>query len=237
MELLNGLRIWWGYVDDCAGFFEGTAEALEVFKRQLQEVDGDQFEWVFEQSQDRIPFLDLDIQIRNHRLETKTFAKPNHQPQLLHASSMHPESMKKHLYKGQCKRYLLNCDQEVDGWSFCESLRATLIERGYPRTWLRDTPKFDWAQRKSMLQKLEDRRRCGGADQVYNLLAFVCTWSPGLARFKFSSAFSDLVGRLDGIVSAVQIQNLRAARFLVAWKVDSNMFLQSYSCNFCEKSR
>ena len=91
---------WWGYVDDCGSVLHGTRAAAEDIAAQLKAVDHRQFVWEVQISDAQLIFLDLDIPRTDLGFSTRSYQKPGHLPQLLHACSGHPDSMKKHIFAG-----------------------------------------------------------------------------------------------------------------------------------------
>ena len=84
-------------------------------------------------SVDKIEFLDLEIMIKNGKLETNLFVKPNLQLYLDYFSN-HPNHCKESLIYSQALRILERCSSEDDAQHHLDILNEKLQERNYPDT-------------------------------------------------------------------------------------------------------
>lgn len=133
------------YLDDIWGIWTGTREEFDQFIDILNTHDPS-IKLKYEVNEQSIDFLDTTVYkgpsfALNQRLEVKVFFKKTDTHALLYKSSFHPKHTFKGLVKSQLLRFSRICTQEEDFWEAVKILFKALRERGYSRSFLRQSLK------------------------------------------------------------------------------------------------
>ena len=205
--------------------------------RQCQSRKPDEFEWEFKFSRDSIDFLDLHIFCQSGRLHTRTFTKPAHRPQYLHALSNHHPASIKGIYKAEAVRHEINSSRAEDYYRSMFKLKKALVDRGHPDQWLPDRP-FSEARRRQLLERLDNRDFGGGShrksddDDVAVRVPFVMTFSRPARSLGIRGSWKRFIDSLHGRCDRDDVRVLRTMDAFPAFKNSQNSFLITYRCNF-----
>lgn len=131
------------YIDDIFGIWTHSAEDFRIFIDTLSSHhESINLDPTLESNQ--INFLDTIIYkhpdfIQTGKLDTKVFFKPTDTHALLHKKSFHPKHVFKGILKSQLLRFSRLCSREDDRLAAESTLFKALRQRGYPRSFLRQT--------------------------------------------------------------------------------------------------
>lgn len=131
------------YIDDIFFTWEHGPDSLTLFCDYLNSLlPGIRLS--FCTSTESVDFLDTTIFISNHSLLTKVFFKPTDKHSLLAHSSFHPHHTHKGILKSQFIRFKnLSCTFE-HYISTCNTLIASLLNRGYKAKRMRSLANYIW---------------------------------------------------------------------------------------------
>ena len=90
-ELLERVLLWKRYIDDILMLFKGSRVQCQNLVNWLNTLMPGVVKFKFEYSEDKIEFLDLEIKIKNGKLETDLYVKPTNKQLFLDYFSNHPE--------------------------------------------------------------------------------------------------------------------------------------------------
>ena len=86
-----------------------------------------------ESSKERIPFLDLNVNLSGNKLSTDLYIKLTDRHQYLHYTSSHPEHTKKSVVYSQALRLSRICSEEKDFKKHICEMKSWFLQRGYPQ--------------------------------------------------------------------------------------------------------
>lgn len=125
----QGVLYYGRYIDDIFMVFQGSIQDLEAVLPQIT-LPNLEINWTYSKSS--VPFLDVDISIRDGQLHTTLFRKGLNRYMYIPFSSGHPLSVKKALVKAERTRMKTICSSNEE-LSRCEEVfRLNLYRRGYP---------------------------------------------------------------------------------------------------------
>ena len=148
--------------------FKGTEEQCKNLVNWLNSLMPGAIKFTYEYSVEKIEFLDLEIHIKDGRLSTNLFVKPNNQQLYLDFTSNHPLPCRKSIAYGQALRIIERCSSEKDRDSHLCKLGEKLRERNYPQTIIAN--QFENAKCKSRKQLLNQRRVNRGENNKIRLI-------------------------------------------------------------------
>lgn len=111
-------------------FFGWVLLKIEIFQRHLNSFHPT-IKFTMEESSSHLPFLDIDITLKDGLLETTMYKKPTDKQAWLHNTSCHPLHCKKNIPFNQMLRARRLCSDTQDFQAKCSELCATLESRGY----------------------------------------------------------------------------------------------------------
>ena len=119
------------YIDDIFIIWnDGHEELLNFF--QLANSLHPSIKFTMESSSVNIPFLDVEVCLREGRIATKVYSKPTDRHSYLHYKSFHPIHIKKSIVYSQLLRYKRICSDQTDFVQASTNLFHYFLRRGYP---------------------------------------------------------------------------------------------------------
>jgi len=129
--------LWFRYIDDIFGIWEGPIKELMDFIVYVNSVDAN-IQVSGNSSFTDIQFLDLVIFKNNEfKLGSMVFLKPTSSLKLIHPRSLHPQHLKLGVITSQIVRFIKNCTYGKDFRYQLGFLFEALGEQGYTRASLR----------------------------------------------------------------------------------------------------
>ena len=135
--------VWLRYIDDIFFIWTHSEEELKEFMREMNTFDTD-IKFTYEYSDQKVSFLDLQVDIVEGKLITSLFAEPTdrHQylhysschperHQYLHYSSCHPEHTKRSIIYSQTLRLKRLCSLEKEFKEKLSEMKSWFLKRGY----------------------------------------------------------------------------------------------------------
>ena len=119
------------FIDDIFFIWEEGLDELQNFF-QLANSLHPTIKFTMESSCNNIPFLDVDISLKNGVISTKVFTKPTDRHCYLHFNSFHPIHIKKSIVFSQLLRYKRICSDNSDFILESINLIHHFLLRGYP---------------------------------------------------------------------------------------------------------
>ena len=140
MNCLHKPLVWYRYIDDIFLIWTHGQEKLDDF---LKLVNENKYGMVFEAGSDSIstisvPFLDVNVVLRDGRLITDLYVKPTDKFQYLDFKSCHPYHQKANLPHGLALRIRRICSETSDFKHHCENLVSRLRSRGFKMGLIKD---------------------------------------------------------------------------------------------------
>lgn len=193
------------YLDDIWGIWEGSEQEFEEFVGILNSHDPSiKLKTVLDKQS--IDFLDTTVFkgpnfLIDSKLDIKVFFKGTDTHALLHKHSFHPQHTFKGIVKSQILRFKRICTREEDFWRAVKTLFKALLNRGYPRNFLRRS-----------LQTLQE----GGERDEGSLIPLITNFSSmsGILNRKFKSNF-------ERVLSPAEI--MPNSRVISAYKRNKNL--------------
>ena len=130
-------HLWLRYIDNILMVWTHGEDKLNEFIKYLNNVHPNS-KFTSERSTTFIPFLDVNIQPHNGRIETDLYCKPTDKHQYLLHSSSHPYHIKKSIpYSlALCLRHICSTDNFFETRS--SELENYLIKQGYQRRFIKE---------------------------------------------------------------------------------------------------
>ena len=124
--------LWWRYIDDIFLIWTLGEEKLDKYITNLN-LNSLQstIKFTSERSTTSIPFLDVNIQINNGKLETDLYCKSTDKHQYLPHFSSHPYHIKKSIPYSLALRQRRICSTEIALEKRFKELQHYLVKRGY----------------------------------------------------------------------------------------------------------
>ena len=145
-------RIWFRFIDDIWGIFNGNEESFKKFNSELNSIHTS-IQFTGEFSESEINFLDVTTYRKNSKIYSKLFCKPTDSHSYLEFNSCHPASNKTSIPFSQFLRIRRNCTE----WEFFIENGLKLFtyfsNRGYPTKLITEAfLKVNKLHRKEILQ-------------------------------------------------------------------------------------
>ena len=123
--------IWLRYLDDCFCIWQHGEEELNKFHTHLNSCN-EKIKFTMEKSEEKIPFLDILIKMKNNKLETDLFCKPTDSHSYLHYTSAHPRACRDSIPYSQFLRIRKICTSLEDFDRHAINFACHFRRRGYP---------------------------------------------------------------------------------------------------------
>ena len=123
------LKYYGRYIDDIFIIYQGTEDDLKCFLEDFR-LGNLEISWTW--SQNKIPFLDVEIILENSRLVTRLYKKNLNKHMYIPFSSAHPLSVKKGMVKAERTRMTMICSEKQQLLESQRALEHNLLRRGYP---------------------------------------------------------------------------------------------------------
>ncbi|KAM4050614.1 uncharacterized protein ACNLHF_017504 isoform 2-T2 [Anomaloglossus baeobatrachus] len=124
---------WRRFIDDVIFIWSGPEEVCHDFLRSLNDNDMNIF-LTYTISPSTATFLDLQVRIKDGRLETGLYRKPTATNSLLSFDSFHPFHTRRGVPIGQFLRVRRNCTLSEEFRTQANDLTHRFRRRGYPRS-------------------------------------------------------------------------------------------------------
>ena len=122
---------WFRYIDDVFFIWTHGKENLKNFMCNLNEFN-DSIKFTYDSHNQKINFLDVNINISNGKLNTDLYVKSTDRHQYLHYMSSHPEHTKRSIIYSQTLRVKRLCSLEKNFKTNCTNLKSWFLKRAYP---------------------------------------------------------------------------------------------------------
>ena len=163
------LYLWWRYIDDIFLIWTLGEEKLDKFITNLNSLHPT-IKFTSERSTTLIPFLDVNIQIKNGKLETDLYCKPTDKHQYLLHSSSHPYHTKKSIPYSLALRLRRICSTEIALQKRFEELQHYLVKRGYKERFVKQ--QIDRTRQILREQALQENKRDNKCDRVLFVITY-----------------------------------------------------------------
>jgi peptide-methionine (R)-S-oxide reductase len=118
------------FIDDIFLLWTGTDEELNLFFEHINSVHSS-IKFTQKQSTEEIPFLDINISLKNGFLQTDLFTKETDSHNYLHSTSCHPGHVCRNIPYSQFIRLRRLCSEDTSFQQRCEEMEKHFIRRGY----------------------------------------------------------------------------------------------------------
>ena len=163
------LYLWWRYIDDIFLIWTLGEEKLDKFITNLNSLHPT-IKFTSERSTTLIPFLDVNIQIKNGKLETDLYCKPTDKHQYLLHSSSHPYHTKKSIPYSLALLLRRICSTEIALQKRFEELQHYLVKRGYKERFVKQ--QIDRTRQILREQALQENKRDNKCDRVLFVITY-----------------------------------------------------------------
>ena len=167
-DLLEKIKLWKRFIDDVLMLFRGSKEECEQLVEWLNSLMPGVVKFKYEYSFSRIVFLDLEISIKNGKLETSLHTKPTNKQLYLDFKSNHPEHCRKSIPYSQALRVVERCATPNDREVQLANLKTKFEERNYPPE-LVDL-QFERAKNKDRKELIFKQRKKKNSDNKVRLI-------------------------------------------------------------------
>ncbi len=137
-ELPNSPLIWRRFIDDIFVIWPHGHDSLIEFMETLNSfhstIGSGRIKFTHTVSPTSISFLDVQVNLINHKLETDLFSKPTDTHQYLHFNSFHPRHIINSLPYSLALRIVRICSSSLKRRKHLDQLRLHLVARKYPLT-------------------------------------------------------------------------------------------------------
>jgi hypothetical protein len=163
--------LWYRFIDDIIFIWLHNKDDLLQFVNNAN-LFHPTIKFTMECSQDKVPFLDLYVMLRDNKIVTRTYHKDTDAHSYLHYKSNHPMHQKSSIPYSQFLRMVRNNTFQKDAIYSINMLFQHFLQRGYPRKLLVDqkTRALQLMQRDLLLPKT--------ADQEENPLIYIMKYHP-----------------------------------------------------------
>jgi peptide-methionine (R)-S-oxide reductase len=163
--------IWYRFIDDIIFIWLHNKEDLLQFVSNANHFHPT-IKFTMECSQDKVPFLDLYVILKDNQIITRTYHKDTDAHSYLHYKSNHPIHQKKSIPYSQFLRMVRNNTHPKDATYSINMLLQHFLQRGYPRKLLTD-------QKNKALQLVQrDLLQPRIADQEDDPLIYITKYHP-----------------------------------------------------------
>ena len=161
-ELGKRPKVWYRFVDDVWGIWQGSKEEFERFV-EIGNSHEERIKVTYEVCEKESIFLDVKVtKMDGGKLKTELYVKPTDRTRYLHQDSDHPGHVKEGIAKGQFRRLRRICSEEEDYWKYGEMVEKKLTSRGYGenqvRRQMRETFKMGRKEALKRVDKKKDKR-------------------------------------------------------------------------------
>ena len=127
----NNIIYYKRFIDDIFLIWKPTIN--QTWKNFYNDLPFGKLTWATPSFGDTAIFLDLEINIKNRKLETKTYQKPLNLYLYLPPQSSHPPSTLKSLIYGNLRRFWIQCSKLTDYIDLAKKFFLNLLARGNDR--------------------------------------------------------------------------------------------------------
>ena len=163
---MNFLR----YIDDCFIIWPHTKYNLKEFTEKLNNMHPN-FKFTIENHLEKIPFLDITVQLENNTVTTDIYYKPTDTHLFLPFNSCHPRHTKTSIPYSQARRICTIVDNKDTLMQRLHEMKTFFISRGYPTTLIDDSIKKSLSIPQHILRQTKTK-------QNEDILPFVFTHNP-----------------------------------------------------------
>jgi hypothetical protein len=157
--LLDKILLWKRFIDDVLMLFSGTKQDCEHLVSWLNSLMPRVVTFKFDFSYEKIEFLDLEISLKDGKLETNIFIKPTNKQLYLDFNSNHPEHCKNAIPYSQALRVVEKCSDKEKMEGELGKLKEKFKERNYPDELVDE--KFEMAKKKDRRSLIfQNRKKC-----------------------------------------------------------------------------
>ena len=161
--------LWWRCIDDIFLIWTLGEEKLDKFITNLNSLHPT-IKFTSERSTTSIPFVDVNIQINNGKLEIDPYCKPTDKRQYLLHSSSHPYHTKKSIPYSLALRLRRICSTEIALQKRFEELQHYLAKRGYKERFVKQ--QIDRTRQIPPEQALQENKRDNKCDRVLFVITY-----------------------------------------------------------------
>ena len=129
-------HLWIRFIDDIFVIWTHGRGHWDSFFEKINNFH-DSIKFVPTVSETSVPFLDVEVNFINGKIETDLYSKPTDSHSYLHWSSCHPLNTKKGIPYSQALRLRRICSQEVDFQKRLKELDSYLRLRGFPSKYIK----------------------------------------------------------------------------------------------------
>ena len=122
---------WKRFLDDCFILWTKNEENLAKFHAILNSINLD-LSFTIEQNKEKIPFLDVLVELKEGKLSTDIFYKPTDTKQYLTYKSCHPKHTKNNIPYNLARRICSIVSENTNREKRLCELEIFLLQRGYP---------------------------------------------------------------------------------------------------------
>ena len=139
-------------------------------------------------------------------------------------------------FSGQCKRHLVNCDNEHDFRCNIQKLKENLCAKGYNKRIIDDIAAkaiYDQCERRTLLLQYDTRTKSkndGEENNKNNKLVFITTYSHDMQAIGIKRIIKKHLFKLQYSVDT-NVINFKAIDFVIAYRSGVSMFRTLYTLN------
>ena len=206
-------HLWLRYIDDIFMVWTHGQEKLDDFIKYLNNIHPT-IKFTSERSTTSIPFLDVNIQLNNGKIETDLFYKPTDKHQYLLHSSSHPYHTKKSIPYSLALRLRRICSTDEFFKHRSAELQAYLTKRGYKRRFIQD--QISRAKQIPRNEALKEQKQA--SKDTSDRVPFTITYNPALPNIQ------DILRRKQPILhSTERLKNIFKEVPVVAFRRSPNL--------------
>ena len=151
-------KVWYRFVDDIWGIWEGKVEEFERFVKICNEHE-ERIKVTYDVCEREAIFLDVKaIKEDGGKIKTELYVKPTDRTRYLHKDSDHPGHVKEGIAKGQFRRLRRICSEDTDYWKYGKKVEEKLTSRGYGKEKVKQQMKESYRmERTEALKRVEKK--------------------------------------------------------------------------------
>ena len=161
MEIGKVPRLWFRYVDDVWGVWNGSEVDFGRFVEVCNRVEG-RIKVTSEVCRVEAAFLDVKVtRMECGRMKTELYVKPTDRTRYLHRDSDHPRHVKEGIARGQARRLRRICSEDGDYDKYAKMVEEKLTSRGYGEQQVREMRQGkEWDRREALkrVRRKEDKK-------------------------------------------------------------------------------
>lgn len=166
------LKNWKRYLDDCLILWSHTLTQLLEFKNIINGINS-HIQFTMEYSQEKLPFLDILIKIKNgNRIETDIHYKPTDSQQYLLFTSNHPKHTKTNIPFNLARRICTIVSNHQTRDTRLQELKTMLLKRQYPLLLIEN------GIRRAESINIQTLRKPKQTQDTPNILPYISTHNP-----------------------------------------------------------